>query len=81
MFLTCTFESRLQIVVGHPCSYQALLAESANEPIVRMPFASNEPAKLGGSNHAWSSTLAIEAMVFQFRVVAGTPKIRSNLPR
>jgi hypothetical protein len=28
-----------------------------------------------------SSTLAIAAMVFQFLVVAGTPKISSSLPR
>lgn len=27
------------------------------------------------------STLAIAAMVFQLRVVAGTPKTRSNVPR
>jgi hypothetical protein len=42
--------------------------------------------KTVGLNHLYlvprlSSTLAIAMMVFQLRVVAGTPKSRSNVPR
>jgi hypothetical protein len=38
-------------------------------------------ALFGLDQDPFSSTLEIAVMVFQLRVVAGIPKIRSNVPR